>query len=38
VLVKLPTERELSAGDSAEFRIPRRRLFLFDAATEERAN
>jgi multiple sugar transport system ATP-binding protein len=38
VLAKLPTERTFSTGDQATFTIPRRRLFLFDAETEERVN
>jgi hypothetical protein len=38
VLVKLPAERPLSIGEQGAFTIPRRRLFLFDAETEERVN
>jgi hypothetical protein len=38
VLAKLPAERAFSTGEQATFTIPRRRLFLFDAVTEERVN
>ena len=38
VLAKLPAERALSTGGQGTFTVPRRRLFLFDAETEERVN
>jgi ABC-type sugar transport system ATPase subunit len=38
VLAKLPAERTLSTGGQGTFTVPRRRLFLFDAETEERVN
>jgi ABC-type sugar transport system ATPase subunit len=38
VVAKLPTRHELSAGEERQFAVPRGRLFLFDAETEERVN
>jgi len=38
LVAKLPAERALSEGEDLTFAIPRRKLFLFDAQTEERAN
>ena len=38
LVAKLPAEKELSEGEQLGFAIPRRRLFLFDAQTEERVN
>jgi multiple sugar transport system ATP-binding protein len=38
VLAKLPAAQELSMGEQRSFTVPRSRLFLFDAETEERIN
>jgi ABC-type sugar transport system ATPase subunit len=38
VVAKLPTATALSEGETREFAVPRGRLYLFDAETEERAN
>ena len=38
VLAKLPAESALSTGEQGSFTVPRRRLFLFDAETEDRVN
>jgi ABC-type sugar transport system ATPase subunit len=38
IVAKLPAERTLSMGEDHTFAVPRRRLFLFDAETEERVN
>lgn len=38
IVAKLPAERLLEMGTEQSFAIPRRRLFLFDAETEERVN
>ena len=38
VVVKLPTEKSVDGGETREFAVPRSRLVLFDAATEERVN
>jgi ABC-type sugar transport system ATPase subunit len=38
IVAKLPAEQGLETGTDQSFAIPRRRLFLFDAETEERIN
>jgi ABC-type sugar transport system ATPase subunit len=38
VVAKIPTEQSVGAGDEQTFAIPRSRLFLFDAQSEERVN
>jgi ABC-type sugar transport system ATPase subunit len=38
VLAKLPTALELAEGEGRDFTVPRSRLFLFDAETEERVD
>jgi ABC-type sugar transport system ATPase subunit len=38
VLAKLPTETLLHMGEQRSFTVPRSRLYLFDAETEERVN
>jgi multiple sugar transport system ATP-binding protein len=38
VVAKLPTEHALSTGEERNFSIPRGKLFLFDAETENRVN
>jgi ABC-type sugar transport system ATPase subunit len=38
VLAKLPAERPLSTGGQGSFTVPRRRLFLFDAESEDRVD
>jgi ABC-type sugar transport system ATPase subunit len=38
IVAKLPSEGTLSMGEDHTFAVPRRRLFLFDAETEERVN
>ena len=38
VLAKLPTATALSEGEQRTFAVPRRRLYLFDAESEERVN
>jgi multiple sugar transport system ATP-binding protein len=38
VVAKLPTEHALSTGEERNFAIPRGKLFLFDAETENRVN
>jgi ABC-type sugar transport system ATPase subunit len=38
VLVKLPTAQTLASGEQQRFTVPRSRLYMFDAETEERVN
>jgi ABC-type sugar transport system ATPase subunit len=38
LVAKLPAQDQVQAGDDKEFVVPRARLFLFDAETEERVN
>jgi ABC-type sugar transport system ATPase subunit len=38
VLAKLPTAQALSTGEQQRFTVPRSRLYMFDAETEERVN
>jgi ABC-type sugar transport system ATPase subunit len=38
VVAKLPTEQELTMGENRDFAVPRGKLFLFDAETENRVN
>jgi hypothetical protein len=37
-VAKLPAQQSVQAGEDRDFTVPRNRLFLFDADTEERVN
>ena len=38
IVAKLPAQQSVHAGEDRDFAVPRSRLFLFDAETEERVN
>ena len=38
ILAKVPTDVAIAPGEQKTFSLPRRHLFLYDAATEERVN